>query len=168
MATTETRRFEGIRVVVTTKTPFDQILARLAELVGQTPVDQLPDIVRTAKNSEEFAEEVQRRFIGKSDFMKFIEVNHGGYLRFYGIHRRTVRWVLGNPLIAQTMIRHDISAGLFAPVEMLITEAEDGEGASLTYVLPSSAMVIDDNPPLQSAAKDLDEKFAALVEQVTA
>jgi Domain of unknown function DUF302 len=45
-----------------------------------------------------------------------------------------VRWIFGNPLIAITMIRHDLTAGLFAPVEILVTEAEDGLGTTITYV----------------------------------
>jgi len=100
--------------------------------------------------------------------MKFGEFNHGTWLKLFGIQRRVVRWIFGNPLIAFTMIRHDVTAGLFAPVEMLITELDDGAGAALIYVLPSSLMVIEDNPPLQAAADALDQKVAALVEQATA
>ena len=77
----------------------------------------------------------------------------------FGINRRTVRWILGNPLIAITMIRSDITAGLFAPVELLVTEAEDGLGATITFVRPSTLMVIEENPPLLAAAKALDEKL---------
>jgi hypothetical protein len=65
------------------------------------------------------------------------------------------------------MIRHDITAGLFAPVELLITEDVDGGGTTVTYVLPSSLMVIDDNPPLLKASEALDAKLAALVAEGT-
>ena len=71
------------------------------------------------------------------------------------INRRMVRWIFGNPLIAITMIRHDLTAGLFAPVEILVTEAEDGRGTTITYVRPSSLMVIGNNPPLMQAAAEL-------------
>ena len=49
-----------------------------------------------------------------------------------------MRWIIGNPLYAITMIRYDITAGLFAPVELLVTENIDGAGATVTYVRPSS------------------------------
>ena len=65
------------------------------------------------------------------------------------------------------MIRHDITAGLFGPVELLITEDVDGGGTTVTYVLPSSLMVIDDNPPLLKASEALDAKLAALVAEGT-
>jgi hypothetical protein len=78
-----------------------------------------------------------------------------------------MRVILGNPLIAITMLRHDVSAGLFAPVEFLLVE--EGEGrSSLTYVKPSSLMVVEPNPELRSAAEELDAKLAALAEKVTA
>jgi uncharacterized protein (DUF302 family) len=99
--------------------------------------------------------------------MLFAEIDHGGWLPKFGINRRSVRWILGNPLIAITMIRHDITAGLFAPVELLVTEAKDGHGATLTYVRPSTLMVIDENPPLLDAAKALDEKYDRLVASAT-
>jgi len=75
--------------------------------------------------------------------------------------------VIGNPLIAITMLRHEVTAGLFAPVELLLTEEENGTSA-LTYVVPSSLMVVEPNPPLLSAARELDAKLAALAAKVTA
>jgi hypothetical protein len=56
------------------------------------------------------------------------------------------------------MIRHDIIAGLLAPVEMLISEAKYGVGTVVTYVRVSSLMVIEDNPPLLVEAHPLDAK----------
>lgn len=167
MATTESKRFEGTRVVITADRSFDQVVASLACLVGQRPIEQFSELARTAESREAF-EHAVHLFVGESDFMKFGEFNHGTWLKLFGIQRRVVRWIFGNPLIAFTMIRHDVTAGLFAPVEMLITELDDGAGAALIYVLPSSLMVIEDNPPLQAAADALDQKVAALVEQATA
>jgi len=166
MATTETKRFEGARLIVTTERTFDQVIDSLTSLVGQTPIVQFGELARRANSREEFEHAVQG-FVGTSDFMKFGEINHGAWLGLFGIHRRVVRWIFGNPLIALTMIKHDVTAGLFAPVEMLITELDDGVGATLTYVLPSSLMVIEDNPSLRAAAEALDQKVAALVELAT-
>ena len=105
--------------------------------------------------------------VGESGFMLFYEIYHGGWLPRFGINWRTVRWILGNPLIAITMIRLDITAGLFAPVEVLVTEKESGPGTTITYVRPSSLIVIEENPPLREAAKALDEKFDALIAKAT-
>jgi hypothetical protein len=76
-----------------------------------------------------------------------------------------LRVIIGNPLIAITMLRHDFTAGLFAPVELLLLEEADGRG-SLTFVTPSSLMVIAPNEPLLTAAQRLDEKLEALAVKV--
>jgi uncharacterized protein (DUF302 family) len=99
--------------------------------------------------------------------MSFAEIDHGTWLTVFGIHRRSVRWVLGNPLIAVTMIRHDITVGLFAPVELLITEHEDGRGTNVVYIRPSSLIIVEENEPLRQAAEILDTKLAALVTSAT-
>ena len=83
-----------------------------------------------------------------------------------GIDRKVLRVILGNPLIAITMLRHDVTAGLFAPVEVLLVDEPDGH-SSLTYVKPSSLMVIEPNAELLSAATELDAKLAALAAKVT-
>src|SRR6266446_1077029 len=153
--------FQGVRIEVETRMSFDAVLKRLREQMGNTTV---PEVVKLAKepiSQQEYVRQVNERFVGASGFMLFAEIDHGGWLPKFGIDRRTVRWVLGNPLIAITMIRHDITAGLFAPVEILVTEAEGGGGATIAYVRPSSLMVVTENPPLLDAAKALDEKLDA-------
>jgi uncharacterized protein (DUF302 family) len=98
--------------------------------------------------------------------MLFFELDHGAWLEKYGISRKVRRWIFGNPVIAYTMLRHDIRASLFAPVELLLCENASGEGSTLIYDLPSSLMVLDDNLPLLDAARDLDRKFAELIERI--
>jgi hypothetical protein len=56
---------------------------------------------------------------------------------------------------------------VFAPVELLVTENIDGGGTKVTYVRPSSLMVVEDNPPLLAAAQDLDRKLSELVAKAT-
>ena len=77
-----------------------------------------------------------------------------------------MRLIIGNPTIAITMLRHDLTAGLFAPVEMILVEEHDGH-CSLTYVRPSSLMVVEKNDALLDAAKQLDSKLQALATKVT-
>jgi uncharacterized protein (DUF302 family) len=161
------KSFNGVRTVVTTSVNFDEVLARLRTRMGRGNVQEIVALAKTSLTEAEYSREVQERFVGESGFMLFAELDHGGWLSKFGINRRSVRWILGNPLIAVTMIRHDITAGLFAPVELLVTEAENGDGATLTYIRPSSVMVIEVNQPLLDAAKELDRKYDALVAHAT-
>jgi len=104
--------------------------------------------------------------VGSSGFMLFATLDHGAWIKKTGIERNLLRVVIGNPLIAITMLRHDVTAGLFAPVELLIAEEQAGR-SSLTYVVPSSLIVVEENEPLRAAALALDAKLAALAAKVT-
>ena len=79
-----------------------------------------------------------------------------------------VRWIFGNPLIAITMLRHDYTAGLFVPVDLLLAEGDGGVGCNITYVLPSSLIAVEQNAPLLAAAQALDAKVEALVSAAVA
>lgn len=166
--TQKDRAFEGVRSEVTTSVGFEVVLDRLRESMGQTSIPEIVELAQKPISEADYRRVIQERFVGKSGFMLFHEIDHGGWLSKFGIHRRMMRWIFGNPLIAITMIRHDLTAGLFAPVEILVTEAEDGLGTTITYVRPSSLMVIDNNPPLMQAAAELDKKLDELVLGVVA
>jgi uncharacterized protein (DUF302 family) len=99
--------------------------------------------------------------------MLFAVIDHGAWMAKVGSFRRSTRVVLGNPALAITMLKHDVNAGLFAPVEMLLTEEGSGE-SSLMYVKPSSLMVVEQNDELLAAAQNLDEKLLALAVKVAA
>lgn len=159
--------FKGVRLTASTPMAFDDVLGRLRTLLGKASFGELITLAHEPISEAEFVDEVQRRFVGESGFMLFVELDHGGWLSRFDLERRTVRWILGNPLIAITMMRHDITAGLFAPVEILITENVDRDGATLTYVRPSSLIVVDDNPSLEEAARNLDAKLDLLIAHAT-
>ena len=159
----ETKPFTGKRIVVRTPRGVDDVLNRLRSVMGATTVPDVQALAKLQLSEAEFARQIEERFVGESGFMLFHVIDHGGWLPIYGIKQRAVRWILGNPLLAVTMIRHDITAGLFAPVELLVTDNPEGGGSTMTYVLLSSLMVIDENKPLLDAALDLDKKLAALV-----
>ena len=164
--TQKDRAFEGVRSEVITSIGFDVVLDRLRESMGQTSIPEIVALAREPISEADYRRIIQERFVGKSGFMLFHEIDHGGWLSKFGIHRRMMRSIFGNPLIAITMIQHDLTAGLFAPVEILVTETEDGLGTTITYVRPSSLMVIANNPPLMQAAAELDKKLDELVSGV--
>jgi uncharacterized protein (DUF302 family) len=157
-------QFDGVRVRYDSDKSYDELLAALLADIGDEPVP-INDVATATGAWQEYQDRVES-YVGPSGFMLFSLVNHGAWITKAGIERKVMRVILGNPLIAITMLRHDVSAGLFAPVELLLTD--EGEGrSSLTYVKPSSLMVVEPNPELLSAAEELDAKLAALAEKVT-
>jgi uncharacterized protein (DUF302 family) len=180
--------FEAKRVRFESARPFDEVLLDLRKLVG-TAIPQkvnkqeasgsireegetlgeayLAAMQEAGGITRQHFEKVVQSQVGESGFMLFHEIDHGAWLPLFGIQRKVVRWILGNPLIAITMIRHDITAGLFAPVELLLVENESGDGSTVIYDLPSSLIAIERNPALLEAARALDGKLQALVSRVT-
>lgn len=162
-----TRPFEARRVRVESTRSFEEVLLNLRKVVGRTIISQgNTQEVGSAPTREQFEHVIQSQ-VGESGFTLFFEINHGQWLPLFGIERKVVRWILGNPLIAITMIQHDITASLFAPVELLLVENESGNGSTVIYNVPSSLMVIEPNPALLVAARALDGKLADLVSYVT-
>lgn len=74
------------------------------------------------------------------------------------------RVILGNPLIAITMLRRDVTAGLAVPVEVLVREIEKGGRTEVVYNLPSGLIAgLNRDEELVQAVAILDEKLEKLV-----
>jgi len=157
--------FKGVRVRYDSAKSYDDLVTALLADIGEQPVP-ITEIGAAGGNWQAYRDRVEP-YVGPSGFMLFALLDHGAWIAKAGIERKVLRVILGNPLIAITMLRHDLTAGLFAPVELLIT-AEQDDRSALTYVLPSSLMVVEPNEPLRAAAEALDAKLAALAESVTA
>jgi uncharacterized protein (DUF302 family) len=156
--------FGGVRVRYESAKGYNELLAALLADIGEKPVE-INELARATDDWQSYQDKVEP-LAGPSEFMLFSLIDHGAWITKAGIDRKVMRVVLGNPLIAITMLRHDVTAGLFAPVELLVVD--EGEGrSSLTYVKPSSLMVVEPNPELLSAAEALDAKLAALATKVT-
>lgn len=156
-------RFEGVRVRYDSARTFDELVVALLGDIGENPVSL--DGLAASDCWESYQQQVEPH-VGPSGFMLFKLIDHGAWIEKAGIDCRVLRVILGNPLIAITMLRHDVTAGLFAPVEVLLVDEGD-DGSSLIYVKPSTLMVVEDNPKLLSAATELDTKLAALAAKVT-
>lgn len=139
----------------------------MREQTGRASIGDFNTLVASVSSEEQFNQEVSERFVGPSGFMIFAEFDHGQWISHYGIDRQVLRIILGNPLIAITMLRDDISVGLFAPVELLLVDHENGSGCTLYYVRPSSLMMIEKNAQLAAAALELDRKLELLISNIT-
>lgn len=100
----------------------------------------------------------------------FQEANHAGWLNNYdgGARPAAVVYTIGNPLIAHTILRHDIRAGYAIPPHLMIFGNASGTGTTVIYHLPSSVLALTNNPDLVAAVKVLDEKLEQLVSSIAA
>jgi uncharacterized protein (DUF302 family) len=170
MTTRDVELFTGKRVTLTTSTPYDDVLARLdKEIKSESlPVKEL--LATKDITVDEFIKRNEAR-AGPAGFMHFLEFNHGDWIKVFGVGKglKMKRIILGNPLIAITMLRHDLNAGMYVPIELLIRELEGRKGTMLVYFLPSSLIAgVNGDEELGRAARVLDSRFEKLLEQVTA
>jgi heme-degrading monooxygenase HmoA/uncharacterized protein (DUF302 family) len=157
--------FNGVRLKFESGKPFDELVSALLADVGEKPL-KIDDLPAQFESWESYKAEVEAH-VGPSGFILFALINHGAWIKKAQIQKKVLRVVIGNPLLAITMLRHDLTAGLFAPVELILIE-EDDDHSSLMYVRPSSLMVVEPNEPLLGAARELDAKLQALAAKVTA
>lgn len=155
--------FNGVRIRFDSKKSFDEVLSSLLADVGDKPL-LINDVAANSESWDEYKKEIESH-VGPSGFSLFATIDHGAWIKKVGIRRKVLRLIIGNPTIAITMLRHDLTAGLFAPVELILIE-EDNNQCSLTYVKPSSLMVVEKNDALLGAAKQLDSKLQALAKKV--
>jgi uncharacterized protein (DUF302 family) len=159
MAKHTVQSFDGVRIHLPSPKPYKDLLASLLQDIGETPVN-LDDLEQKYSSWQSYEAQAEK-LAGPSGFMLFGLIDHGSWMAKAGAFRKSIRVILGNPALAITMLSHDLRAGLFAPVELLLLE-EDDDRSSLMYVRPSSLMVVDGNKELLAAAENLDTKLMAL------
>ena len=86
---------------------------------------------------------------------------------------QTYGYVFGNPLVAQTMLRHDLTVALHVPPKIVVVEKADGSGTRVAYDDPASVIAVPSasgesvKPELAEAAGVLSRKFEALIQKIT-
>lgn len=100
--------------------------------------------------------------VGPSGFMLFRTSDHGALLRMAGQKKKAIQYLVGNPLFAVEMTKHDIRASLYAPLRVLIYENEQGR-TCIEYDKPSSLFGQFGNEKIAPTATMLDQKLEALV-----
>lgn len=112
--------------------------------------------------------------------MHFNEYDHGRWLPIFQPPTATImdvngekrylkatRFILGNPSIAITMLRHDLDAGLCVPVELYLVEEAEG-GVRIVWYKPTGLIAGYEGAKreLVEAAEALSGKLEALVRWV--
>jgi uncharacterized protein (DUF302 family) len=149
---------DHVRVVA--DEPFDRVVKAFEQQVGQFN----PEVYKSLGAGED-AEKVRAKIeamVGPSGFMLFRTSDHGALLRLAGQKKKAIQYLLGNPLFAIQMTQHDIRAGLYAPLRVLIYENEHGK-TCVEYDKPSSLFGQFGNEKVTGVATMLDRKLEQLV-----
>jgi uncharacterized protein (DUF302 family) len=146
--------------------PFEEVVNAFESAVGSVEDTGFPALLAATKSAEEFESQVKSRE-STSGFMRFLTADHGAWLARIGLNAKARMYTIGNPLIARTMLEHDIAAGLNVPVRLMIYEDAVSGTTRLAYDLPSSLMSGLQNEKVAGAAKKLDAKLIALAIHAT-
>jgi uncharacterized protein (DUF302 family) len=159
------KTYQAQHIEHVTRLPFEEVIQAFERAVGSVE-GVYDDLVAMSHDTAEFERLVRERE-GSSGFMRFFTADHGVWGRLEGMDFRARLYIIGNPLIAMTMLRHEVAAGLNVPVRIMIYEDVGGGTTRFVYDLPSSLMSVLGNDQVMNAARKLDEKLIALAVDVT-
>jgi uncharacterized protein (DUF302 family) len=160
----QTRQVNVQRWSITSQKPFEVVVAAVEEAIGR------PNMVEfvakmTAATSYEEMQKVVHDSISEIGLMEFMRLDHGAVLSKAGVKgdQKSVRLIMGNPLIMQSMARLVPDAGSYAPVTVLIDQRPDG--VHLIYDEMASFLAPYGNVEALKIARDLDAKVKGLLER---
>jgi uncharacterized protein (DUF302 family) len=150
------------RISVVSSKPFEDVIAALDAAIGHPNMGAFRDAMTSAKTYAEL-ERVVDGAIGPSGLMEFMRLDLGDVVRkkHGGTGPKSVRMLVGNPVIMAQMVEHTPDAGSYAPVTILVDERADG--VHLTYDTMGSLLASYKNAEAMKVALDLDAKVLALI-----
>ena len=149
---------DHVRVV--TDKPFDEVTKAFEQQLGQFNWEVYEALV-AGEDTEKIRARIEA-MAGSSGFMLFRTSDHGALLRMAGQKKKAIQYLVGNPLFAVEMTKHDIRASLYAPLRVLIYENDQGK-TCVEYDKPSSLFGQFGNEKITPTARMLDQKLKALV-----
>lgn len=144
-------------VTISSTKPFEDVRAKLAILAPRID-DGIFTLLRYGESTRAL-----RELEASPALTIFGQRDHGALLAVKGLKRRSVQYDIGNPLTASKMTRHQLSAGLYAPIRVLLRE--DAAGAvAFEYDRPASVFGQFDDDAVDAVARQLDRDLQALLE----
>lgn len=82
-----------------------------------------------------------------------------------GSPRPAVTYGIGNFLVARSITKHNLAAGLYAPIGVVLYGADDGT-AIIEYDRPSSTFALFGDARIDIVAKQLDTTFQNILTEI--
>ena len=123
----QTNQVNVQRWSITSRKPFDAVLAAVEEAIGRPNMVEFAAKVAAATTFEEM-QNVINESVSEIGLMEFMRLDHGAILAKAGVDcdPKSVRVIMGNSLIMQSMARLVPDADSYAPVTVLVDERADG------------------------------------------
>jgi uncharacterized protein (DUF302 family) len=155
------------RFSMTSAKPFDQVIKALEARVGRPNMPAFGKDIASAKTFQDL-EAIVNKAIGSSGLMEFMRFDLGRVVSTQNgpTTPRSLRFVIGNPVVMKQMLEHVPDAGSYAPVTILVDERADG--VRLSYDTMTSFLTPYNNSDALKVAADLDQKVVALLSAAAA
>jgi uncharacterized protein (DUF302 family) len=165
MSKTKTRQISVERFSITSSQSFEAVVAGIEREIGHPDMAAFSKKIAEARTLAEL-ESAVREAIGPSGLMEFVRFDIGAVLRKEqgDRARKSLRLVVGNPLIMKEMAKHVPDAASYAPVTILIDERADG--VRLSYDRMASFLAPYGSAEALNVAQELDAKIEALLAKV--
>jgi uncharacterized protein (DUF302 family) len=154
------RTIEVRHVSLEVNADFESFTRILEEFLGRFDYSLYKDL----ETDPQSVEQRLKALAGEEGLMLFSIQEHGKLLNIVGAPRKAKQYLMGNPLIAVTMTRHDIRAALYAPLRVLVYAADD-QSTRIEFDQPSSLFGQFNNPDVTTVARSLDTKLANLIKK---
>jgi len=144
--------------------PYEEVVAAFEAAVGDGDDGKFLNGLNAVSNVTDW-EALCKRFFGPSGFVHILSFDHGHWLKFYGVDAKVKQYTYGNPLLAYTMVKHDVAATFQVPFRVLIYEHANGD-VRIAFDLPSSLVAHLNNEEIDGNARQIDKKVLAFMAQL--
>jgi uncharacterized protein (DUF302 family) len=103
--------------------------------------------------------------VGDLGFAHLAKLEQGPLVSLLGKPKRMTVYLLGNPVLANTMFEHHPEIGLYAPLRASVFEDYSGL-AHFTYDRPSTLLHQFGNDDVTAVARMLDDRMSKLAESL--
>jgi uncharacterized protein (DUF302 family) len=162
-----TRQISVDRFTITASKPFGDVVKALEASVGHPNMNTFMSDIISAKSFTDLEKTIHAA-TGPAGLMQFVRLDLGEIVRKErgDSAPRSLRYLIGNPLIMKQMLERSPDAGSYAPVTVLVDERPDG--VRLSYDRMASFLAPYGNDEALKVARDLDAKIEALLTKAAA
>lgn len=130
-----------------------------------------PSQLKRLVTSEAGWSEVRREITavgGTRGLMIIAQTDLGQIASLSGRAYQCALYLVGNPVIAETIIRNDRLAAFYVPFRVALVDDGDPRGASICFDRPSSFLATFRRAELDAIGKELDDKLNAVLAVICA
>lgn len=125
------------RIEIATGMAFDEFVAAFEKAAPSFDRRTVERIVATGGDWDDVRTAVAEN--APNELMVYAKIDAAGLFGLAGHRTQAIEYLVGNHVIAETMLRHDPKALLYAPLRMLVYSNGDGH-AVFTMERPSTAL----------------------------